>query len=82
RQEQARVVGLLLTEINEEVAKCSSEMLGKISKEEQKFLPTLIRDLESNVEQLRADLENKEQALKEYSDILQMVEEDKLKLCV
>lgn len=80
RAEQARVVGLLLTEITKEVNKCGDDMLGKISREEIEFLPTLIGDLESNVEQLRADLENKEQALKEYSDILEMVEEDKRQL--
>ncbi|XNJ85052.1 hypothetical protein AB6C47_009645 [Vibrio cyclitrophicus] len=80
RAEQARVVGLLLTEITQEVGKCGSDMLGKISREEQEFLLTLIGDLESSIEQLRADLENKEQALKEYSDILEMVEEDKRQL--
>ncbi|WP_282176207.1 dynamin family protein [Vibrio nereis] len=80
RAEQARIVGILLTEITQEVSKCGSDMLGKISREEQDFLPTLIEDLESNIEQLRADLENKEQALKEYSDILEMVEEDKRQL--
>ncbi|MGR5194784.1 dynamin family protein [Vibrio rotiferianus] len=80
RTEQARVVSLLLTEITQEVNKCGSDMLGKISREEKEFLPTLIGDLESSVEQLRADLENKEQALKEYSDILEMLEEDKLQL--
>ncbi|MBY7663047.1 dynamin family protein [Vibrio atlanticus] len=77
RAEQARVVGVLLTEITQEVNKCGSDMLGKISREEKEFLPTLIGDLESSVEQLRADLENKEQALKEYDNILKMVEEDK-----
>ncbi|KAA8680991.1 dynamin family protein [Vibrio gigantis] len=80
RAEQARIVGILLTEITQEVSKCGSDMLGKISREEQDFLPTLIEDLESSIEQLRADLENKEQALKEYSDILEMVEEDKRQL--
>lgn len=80
RTEQARVVSLLLTEITQEVNKCGSEMLGKISREEQQFLPTLIADLENSVEQLRVDLANKEKALKEYSDILYMVEKDKRQL--
>lgn len=80
RAEQARVVSLLLTKITKEVCKCGDDMLGKISVEEKEFLPTLIGDLESNVEQLRADLENKEQVLNEYSDILEMVEEDKRRL--
>lgn len=80
RTEQARVVSLLLTEITQEVNKCGSDMLGKISREEQQFLPTLIADLENSVEQLRVDLANKEKALKEYSDILYMVEKDKRQL--
>ncbi|WP_025524008.1 dynamin family protein [Vibrio parahaemolyticus] len=80
RMEQERVVGLLLADINREVEKCSSDMLSKMLNEEQEFLPTLIRDLQDSVEQLRADLENKEKALKEYSDILEMVEEDKRQL--
>lgn len=80
RAEQARIVGILLTEITQEVSKCGSDMLGKISREEKEFLPTLIGDLESSVEQLRADLENTEQALKEYIDILELVEEDKRQL--
>ena len=80
REEQARVVGLLLTEITKEVEKCGLDILGKISKEEQEFLPTLISDLEASVEQLRADLENKEQALTEYRKILDMTAEDKLQL--
>lgn len=80
RAEQDRVVGLLLTEITQEVEKCGSDMLDKISREEQQFLPALIGDLESSVEQLRVDLANKEKALKEYSDILDMVEEDKRQL--
>ncbi|MEZ8204628.1 dynamin family protein [Vibrio splendidus] len=80
RAEQARVVSLLLMDITQEVSKCGDDMLGKISREEKEFLPTLIGDLESSVEQLRADLENKEHALKEYSAILEMVEEDKRQL--
>ncbi|MCA0936653.1 dynamin family protein [Vibrio alginolyticus] len=80
RNEQARVVGLLLTDITAEVEKCGADMLGKISREEQEFLPTLIGDLQANVDQLRADLENKEQALQEYNNILDMVEEDKRQL--
>jgi len=80
REEQARVVGFLLTEITKEVENCGLDMLGKISKEEQEFLPTLIHDLEASVEQLRTDLDNKEQALAEYRNILEMVAEDKLQL--
>ncbi|OOF01881.1 dynamin family protein [Salinivibrio sp. MA607] len=80
REEQVRVVGVLLTEITQEVNRCGSDMLGRISNEEQEFLPSLIGDLQSNVEQLSIDLENKEHALKEYSDIIEMIEEDKRKL--
>jgi Dynamin family. len=80
REEQVRVVGVLLTEITQEVNRCGSDMLGRISNEEQEFLPSLIGDLQSNVEQLSLDLENKEHALKEYSDIIEMIEEDKQKL--
>lgn len=80
RAEQARVVGLVLEEISHEVEKCGCDMLGKITREEQTFLPALIGDLEASVEQLRVDLENKEQALNEYDNILRMVEEDKLQL--
>lgn len=80
REEQVRIVGLLLVEIGQEVAKCGSDMLDKISKEEQEFLPTLIKDLESSVEQLRLDLANKEKVLKKYSDILELVEADKRQL--
>ncbi|MCG9697430.1 dynamin family protein [Shewanella sp. Isolate11] len=80
RAEQARIVGILLTEITQEVSKCGSDMLGKISREEQEFLPALIGDLEDSVEQLRVDMENKEKALQEYSNILELVEEDKQEL--
>ncbi|WP_052810358.1 dynamin family protein [Vibrio renipiscarius] len=82
RVEQARVVTLLLTDIKAEMDRCSTEMLGKLSHEEQKFIPDLTCGLHGNVEQLKRDLEDKEKAFGEYAKILKIIEDDKQRLLI
>ncbi|MFA0413307.1 hypothetical protein AB4520_05810 [Vibrio renipiscarius] len=57
-------------------------MLGKLSHEEQKFIPDLTCGLRCNVDQLKRDLEDKEKALGEHAQILKIIEDDKQRLLI
>jgi len=76
RNEQARVVSLLLNDIALEVQGCIDNIVGKLSQEQGKFVPSLTKDLTASVEQLTQDLEQKEDALITYDKILKLVESD------
>jgi hypothetical protein len=76
RNEQARIVSLLLHDIAAELSSCTKTILSKLSKEQANFIPSLTKDLLANVEQLKQDLAQKEQALATYDQVLAMVNED------
>ncbi|MGK0269447.1 MAG: hypothetical protein ACI88H_000078 [Cocleimonas sp.] len=80
RNEQARVVGLLLNDIAVELEACIKTMLSKLDHEEAEFVPSLTRDLIASVEQLKQDLAQKEQALATYDQVLSLVKQDLNKL--
>ncbi|QYJ85857.1 dynamin family protein [Shewanella mesophila] len=76
RNEQARVVSILITEINKEIGILTDSMLSSLAAQEQSFIPTLTKGLESKVAQLKTDLQNKEQALETYSELIQQLNQD------
>jgi len=76
RNEQARVVSLLLNDIAMELSRCKNAILSQLAEEELKFIPNLTKDLIEKVEQLKRDLENSEQSLARYQEILEEVEQD------
>jgi hypothetical protein len=80
RNEQVRVVGLLLNDIIVELEACIKTMLSKLAHEEAEFVPSLTRDLIASVEQLKQDLAQKEQALATYDQVLSLVKQDLNKL--
>ena len=70
RNEQSRIVALVLKDIKSEVNECTRAILKKMSAEENHFIPGLTKDLSDQVEQLRRDLEYKEESLATYQEIL------------
>jgi len=80
RNEQSRVVALLLADIVKELERCTTTIVKKLAEEESKFVPSLTKDLIASVEQLKQDLAQKDQALATYEDILALVKTDLLAL--
>jgi len=80
REEQSRVVQLLLKDIGVELDTCTTQIITKLTTEESNFIPDLTKDLHASVEQLKADLSNREAALELYDFILGKVIED-INLC-
>ncbi len=76
RNEQSRVVALLLTDIANELARCTTTIVDKLAEEELKFVPSLTKDLVASVEQLKQDLAQKDLALANYDKIIALVERD------
>jgi len=76
RNEQARVVGLLLSDIATELNRCKNKILSQLAEEELKFIPNLTKDLIGKVAQLKKDLENSEQSLARYQIVLEEVDKD------
>lgn len=76
RNEQSRVVALLLTDIAKELEHCTKTIVKKLADEESTFVPSLTKDLIASVEQLKQDLAQKEQALSTYDEILALVKAD------
>lgn len=76
RQEQGRIVGVLMDAINSEVDSNISAMLSKLESEKQSFIPELTKDLTEQVERLSKDLKDREQVLSEYQAVLQLLEQD------
>ncbi|MGB0467404.1 MAG: hypothetical protein ACPGF7_07750 [Pontibacterium sp.] len=67
---------LVLSDINREVDRCSTGMVDKLTYEEQQFVPSLVKDLLESVAQLKRDLEDREQSLQTYQDIVQQADVD------
>jgi Mg2+ and Co2+ transporter CorA len=80
RNEQARVVTLVMKEIAAEVHRSKKDMLAKLDKEEHAFIPSLTKDLHANVAQLKQDLKNREQSLQTYKQILNQLNTDLLSI--
>lgn len=80
REEQSRVVLLLLKDIGVELDTCTTQIIAKLTTEESKFIPDLTKDLYASVEQLKADLSNREAALTHYDLILSKTAKD-IRLC-
>jgi len=76
RTEQARVVVLLLNDIATELNRCKNGILSQLADEELKFVPNLTKDLIEKVAQLKRDLENSEQSLARYQEIISKVDQD------
>ena len=76
RNEQSRVVALLLADIAKELERCTTTIVKKLAEEESKFIPSLTKDLIASVEQLKQDLAQKDQALATYDDVLALVKTD------
>ena len=76
RNEQSRVVSILLTEIGKELKNSIQSIVEKLKAEETQFIPSLTKDLEDNVKQLKEDLENKEKSLADYDAVLILLKED------
>jgi len=73
-------VQLLLKDIGVELDTCTTQIITKLTTEESNFIPDLTKDLHASVEQLKADLSNREAALELYDFILGKVIED-INLC-
>ncbi|WOG30236.1 hypothetical protein [Endozoicomonas sp. 8E] len=82
RQVQGRIVGVLVNEMAAEVDASVTEILGRLSAEKDQFIPELTQDLNAQVEQLSQDLQNSEQKMGEYNQVLELVSEDLEKLAV
>ncbi|WP_252180106.1 hypothetical protein [Endozoicomonas sp. 4G] len=80
RQEQGRIVGVLVNEMAAEVDTSVAEILGRLSVEKDQFIPELTQDLNAQVEQLSQDLQDSEQKMTEYNQVLELVSEDLEKL--
>ncbi len=80
RNEQSRIVGLLLTDIGDELNRCQHSILKQLGEEEVNFIPNLTKDLVERVAQLKRDLENSEQALAGYQEIINEVSLDLARL--
>lgn len=76
RQEQGRVVGILVEQMSAEIDRNTSSMLTTMTTEGESFIPELTRDLNNDVEQLGKDLENRQQVMAEYDQLLGMLAED------
>ena len=76
RNEQARVVALVIKEIVTEMDRSKDNMLVSLSEEQEKFIPALTKDLYDSVKQLKDDLKNKEQSLASYEKILSQLSQD------
>ena len=70
RQEQARIIGVLLEAITKEVDSSVAGILRKLDDEKTAFIPELTKDLTGQVEQLSRDLKDSEQTMTEYNAIL------------
>ncbi len=76
RQEQGRVVGILVEQMSVEIDRNTSGMLATMKTEGDRFIPELTMGLNSEVEQLSKDLENRQQTMAEYDQLLGMLRED------
>jgi len=76
RNEQSRVVGVLLKDIARELETSIGLILQKMVKEEEQFIPSLTKDLKATVAQLEEDLKDKETRLNSYIDILNALTND------
>ena len=76
RQEQARIVGVLLDAITREVDSNVAGILSNLNEERTAFIPELTKDLNGQVEQLSQDLKNSEQTMTEYNAILAQLDKD------
>ena len=76
RKEQARIIGLLLDEINSEVDKNVEHILNQLKQEESLFIPELTKDLKLQVERLREDLQHRQEQLNDYNEVLRLLAED------
>ncbi len=76
RQEQGRVVGILVEQMSAGIDGNRNAMLATMKNEGEDFIPELTRDLNHEVEQLGKDLENRQQVMAEYDQLLSMLRED------
>ena len=76
RQEQGRVVGILVEQMSGEIDRNTSSMLTTMTTEGESFIPELTRDLNNVVEQLGKDLKNRQQVMAEYDQLLELLAED------
>lgn len=76
RQEQARVVGILVEQMSAEIDRNTASMLTTMKNEGERFIPALTDDLKNEVEQLGKDLENRQQVMAEYDQLLALLAED------
>ncbi len=65
RQEQARVVAILVDQMSAEIDRNRSSMLATMKAEGETFIPALPHDLNNEVEQLGKDLKNRQQVMAE-----------------
>lgn len=76
RQEQGRVVGILVEQMSGEIDRNTSSMLTTMTTEGESFIPELTRELNNDVEQLGKDLKNRQQVMAEYDQLLELLAED------
>ena len=80
RNEQARIVAMLLGDIAAELDNNIRTMAEKLTQQEQSFTPNLTRDLTNTVERLRHEMKNKEATLERYDQIYELLDADIAKL--
>ncbi|WP_257292554.1 hypothetical protein [Endozoicomonas sp. ONNA1] len=73
---------MLVSEMAAEVDGSVTEILGRFSAEKDQFIPELTQNLNAQVEQLSQDLQDSEQKMGEYNQVLELVSEDLEKLAV
>ncbi|PCM45928.1 dynamin family protein [Marinobacter sp. ANT_B65] len=76
RNEQARVVAILLGDIAKELDSNIQAIAEKLTQQEQVFIPSLTRDLTDTVERLKHELKNKEATLERYGQIYDLLVAD------
>lgn len=76
RQEQARVVGVILREIEAELERFKTSVQTRFSTEEAKFIPGLTGNILATVEQLEKDLKDREKSLSRYESLLDLINAD------
>tara|TARA_R110001583_G_scaffold119981_3_gene271227 strand:+ start:5603 stop:7846 length:2244 start_codon:yes stop_codon:yes gene_type:complete len=76
RNEQARVVTMLLKDIADELDNNIRTVAAKLTQQEQAFIPSLTQDLIETVDRLKQDMKNKEATLERYDQIYSLLTED------
>ncbi|MBF0239743.1 MAG: dynamin family protein [SAR324 cluster bacterium] len=76
RNEQSRVVELIVQDIQSEVHTLTGGIVTKLQDIRNTFIPGLIRDMQETLEEIKQQLNNKEKYKAQYESLLKQLEQD------